>query len=175
MCSSKRIVSFHVRCGLRWVRVLPRPLTNYRLHSSNHYQAQNLAHERLVRKLSSLDSLTRNLPSWLTAAGVPAESVSVIIDSISLDADRVRLGLGHGSPLDSVRVERRAFRQNYRSPTVGYRLFHCAVLGAAAVLPPQLFYALRQKYAMAGLQRIRKLIGDAKPVESLVNSKVLHP
>ena len=47
-----------------------------------------------------------NLPSRITAAGVPAESVSVIIDSISLDADRMRLGLGHGSPLDSVRVER---------------------------------------------------------------------
>ena len=156
------------------VRVLPHPLTSYRLHSSNLYQSRNLTPERLRRKLSSLDSLTMNLPSRITAAGVPAESVSVIIDSISLDADRMRLGLGHGSPLDSVRVERRAFHQNYHSSTIGYRLFHFAVLGAAAVLPPQLFYALRQKYAMAGLQRIRKLIGDAKPVESLVISKVLH-
>jgi glycosyltransferase involved in cell wall biosynthesis len=156
------------------IRVLPRPLTNYRLHSANLYQSRNLTRERLLRKLASLDSLTNNLPYRLSAAGVPADSISTVIDSISLDADRLRLGLGHGSPLDSVRVERRAFRQNYLSSTNGYRLFHYAVLGAAAILPPQLFYALRHKYATAGLHRMRRFLGDAKPVESLVVSKVLH-
>jgi hypothetical protein len=156
------------------VRVLPNPLTNYRLHSSNHYQSRNLTPERLLRKLKSLDSLTSNLPSRLAAAGIPAESVSAVIDSISLDADRLRLGLGRGSALDSFRVERRAFRQNYRSVTFGYRLFHLAVLAAAAILPPQLFYALRRKYAAAGLSSIRKVIGDAKPLESLLHSKVLR-
>jgi alpha-1,6-rhamnosyltransferase len=156
------------------VRVLPLPLTNYRLHRSNLYQSQNLTPESLLRKLSSLDSLTSNLPSRLASAGVPAEAVSTVIDSISLDADRLRLGLGHGSPLDTFQVERRAFRHNYRSSTFGYRLFHLAVLAAAAILPPQLFYALRHKYATAGLSRIRKILGDAEPVESLVHSKVLR-
>ena len=165
---------FTCAAGFDGVRVLPQPLTNYRLHSSNLYQSRNLSPEHLLRKLTSLDSLTSALPSRLAAAGVPVESVSAVIDSISLDADRLRLGLGHGSSLDSFRVERRAFRQVYRSSTIGYRLFHFAVLGAAAILPPQLFYALRNKYAAAGLHRIRKIIGDAKPVESLVNSKGLH-
>jgi hypothetical protein len=156
------------------VRILPLPLTNYRLHSSNLYQSRNPTSESLLRKLTSLDSLTSNLPSRLTSAGVPGESISTVIDSISLDADRLRLALGQGSPLDSIRVERRAFRQNYSSSTFGYRLFHLAVLSAAAMLPPQLFYALRHKYAESGLSRIRKVIGDAKPVESLVHSKVLR-
>jgi len=156
------------------VRVLPLPLTNYRLHSSNHYQSRNLTSDRLLRKLTSLDSLTSNLPSRLDAAGTPAESVSAVIDSISVDADRLRLGLGRGSSLDSFRVERRAFRQNYYSATIGYRLFHFIVLGLASVLPPRLFYALRHKYATAGLHRIRKIIGNAESVESLVESKVLH-
>jgi glycosyltransferase involved in cell wall biosynthesis len=156
------------------VRVLPLPLTNYRLHSSNLYQSRNLTPERLRRKLTSLDSLTSNLRSRCAEAGVPTESVSAVIDSISLDADRLRLALGHGSSWNSFQVERRAFRQNYRSSTVGYRLFHIAVLGAAALLPPKLFYTLRHKYATAELHRIRKVIGDAKSVDSLVNSKVLH-
>ena len=156
------------------VRVLPLPLTNYRLHSSNLYQSQNPTHQSLLRKLTSLNSLTSNLPSRLVSAGVPSESISAVIDSISLDADRLRLGLGHGSSLDTFQVEQRAFRQNYRSSTFGYQLFHLAVLAAAAILPPQLFYALRHKYATAGLHRIRRIIGDAEPVDSLVKSKVLH-
>jgi glycosyltransferase involved in cell wall biosynthesis len=157
------------------VRILPLPLTNYRLHSSNLYQSRNPTPQSLLRKRTSLDSLISNLPSRLASAGVPAESISSVIDSISLDADRLRLGLGHGSPLDTFQVERRAFRQSYRSSTFGYRLFHLAVLAAAAILPPKLFYALRHKYATVGLHRIRRIIGSAEPVDSLVKSKVLLP
>jgi len=40
------------------------------------------------------------------------------------------------------------------------------------VLPPRVFYKLRQWYTARGLARVRRLVGEATPVTSLAVRKV---
>lgn len=149
-------------------RVLQHSLTNYRLHSGNLYQFSEWSREKAKRKYDSLAGLLRGLSPRLTNEGVPESVIHIVMDSVRIDVERLGLALGEGWPWDTVRVEREASQQAYRGPTFGYRLFHAAVLGAAAVLPPALFYQMRRWYTKRGLARARQIVGSPKPVPSLV-------
>jgi hypothetical protein len=86
---------------------------------------------------------------------------------VRVDTERLRLSLGEGWPWETVRVERHANRQAYGEATFGYHLFHAAVIGLAAVLPPAAFYRMRRWYTRRGLARTRQIIGSAQPIPSL--------
>lgn len=156
-----------VAAALGGARVLRESLTNYRYHSANLFQFEMWDTAKANRKHDSLACIVRELPSRLQTAGVPEEVMQALTDSVRLDTDRLRLSLGKGWPWETVRVEREAIRQTYRGASFGYHLFHSAVLGAAAVLPPATFYRLRRWYARRGLARARQMIGSAQPAPSL--------
>lgn len=149
-------------------RILQQALTNYRLHSGNLYQFSEWSREKAKRKYDSLVCLLRDLSPRLTKAGAPEAVIQILTDSVRLDVKRLGLALGKGWPWDTVRVEREARQQAYRGATFGYHLFHAAVLGAAAVLPPALFYRMRRWYTKKGLARTRQIVGSPKPIPSLV-------
>ncbi|HYY72666.1 MAG TPA: glycosyltransferase [Candidatus Bathyarchaeia archaeon] len=149
-------------------RVLQRPLTNYRLHSGNLYQFSEWSREKAKRKYDSLACFLRDLSPRLTKAGVPEGVIHILTDCVRLDVERLGLALGKGWPWDTVRVERKAGQQAYGGATFGYHLFQAAVLGAAAVLPPALFYRMRRWYTKKGLARARQIVGSPKPIPSLV-------
>lgn len=149
-------------------RVLQRPLTNYRLHSGNLYQFSEWSREKAKRKYDSLACLLRDLSPRLAQANVPESVIHVLRDCVRIDVERLALALGTGWPWDTVRVEREAGQQAYRGATFGYHLFHAAVIGAAAVLPPALFYRMRRWYTKKGLARARQIVGSPKPIPSLV-------
>lgn len=156
-----------VATALGGARVLREPLTNYRYHSANLFQFDEWNPAKVKRKYDSLACIVSDLPSRLQKAGVPEEVIRVLTASVRLDTDRLRLSLGEGWPWESVRVEREAHRQTYMDASLGYRLFHAAVLGTAAVLPPATFYRLRRWYAKRGLARTRQIVGSAQPIPSL--------
>lgn len=156
-----------VATALGGARVLREPLTNYRYHSANLFQFDEWNAAKAIRKYDSLASIVSDLPPRLRKAGVPEEVIRVLTDSVRLDTDRLRLSLGEGWPWETVRVEREANRQAYRDASFGYHLFHAAVLGAAAVLPPATFYRLRRWYTKRGLAHVRQVVGSAQPVPSL--------
>jgi glycosyltransferase involved in cell wall biosynthesis len=161
-----------VATALGGARILRKPLTNYRLHSGNLFQFSEWDAEKVKRKHGSLATIARELPARLAAAGIADEVVEILIDSVNLDAVRLRLSLGEGWPWETVKVEREAYRQAYRHATFGYWMFHLAVLGIATVLPPRVFYKVRQWYAARGFARVRRFVGEATPVASLAVRKV---
>lgn len=148
-----------VSTALGGALVLSQTLTNYRLHPANLFQFSEWHDAKAERKYVSLECIVRELPSRLRSAGVRDEVIHVVIESVRLDADRLRLALGRGWPWETVRVEREAKRQACRDASLGYNLFHAAVLGAAAVLPPAAFYRVRNWYAAKGLKKVRSAIG----------------
>ena len=154
--------------ALGGARVLQRPLTNYRLHSGNLYQFSEWHPEKAERKYDSLACILRDLPPRLKRVGIAEDVIHTLMDCVRIDVERLGLALGKGWPWDTVRVEREAKQQAYHSASLGYRLFHAAVLGAAAVLPPALFYRLRRWYSKRGLARARQIVGSPEPVPSLV-------
>ena len=154
--------------ALGGARVLEQPLTNYRLHSGNLYQFSEWNSGKARRKYDSLACILRDLPPRLDEAGVSKDVIQILTNCTRLDVERLGLALGNGWPWDTVRVEREAERHAYHGASVGYRFFHSAVLGAAAVLPPALFYRLRRWYTKRGLARARRIVGSPEPVPSLV-------
>lgn len=156
-----------VTTALGGARVLREPMTNYRLHSANLFQFDEWDAAKAKRKHDSLACIVTELPSRLQSASVPGEVIRILAESVRLDTERLRLALGNGWPWETFRAEREANRQIYRDASFGYHLFHAAVLGAAAVLPPATFYRLRRWYARRGLARTRRIVGSTHPVPSL--------
>ena len=156
-----------IATALGGARVLTEPLTNYRYHSGNLFQFDEWNAAKAKRKHDSLSCIVNELPSRLQKAGVPEKVVQTLTGSVKLDTERLRLALGNGWPWETVRVEREANQQAYREMSLGYRLFHTAVLGLAAVLPPATFYRLRRWYTKRGLVRTRQMVGSAQPIPSL--------
>jgi hypothetical protein len=156
-----------VATALGGARVLREPLTNYRYHSANLFQFEEWDVVKAKRKHDSLACIVNELPSRLQKAGVAEEVIRILNDCVHLDTKRLRLSLGNGWPWETVRVEREANRQAYGGASLGYHVFHAAVLGAAAVLPPAAFYRLRRWYAKRGLARARQIAGSPQPIPTL--------
>ena len=151
--------------------VLDQPLTSYRFHSGNQFQFSGQDPRRQRRKSVSLDCLARDLPPLLRAAGVAPEIVECITLPNWIDSTRSRLALDGGWPWETMRVERKAFRSAYKDASFGYRLFHAAVLAAACLSPPSLFYKARHWYSARQLARFRDFAGRPDPADSLVIRK----
>lgn len=142
------------------VRVLPQPLSYYRIHSDNLYamNSENLA--KLQRKYEMDDVMYSVLWPMLLRLGVPSECVSAFIDPVWTWINRQSLHTFGGSRLKTFRTEMRAFRSSYKNPSFGYRLFKYLVVGPATlVLPPSRFYELRDWYTQRNLVRFRDWLG----------------
>jgi glycosyltransferase involved in cell wall biosynthesis len=155
--------------------VLKEPLTCYRLHAGNLYQFSEFNEAKVERKWRSLECLARDLPPRLIEAGVSPGVVQLLTAPNWINATRSRLALGHGHAWETAQIEHAAFRQIYSHASIGYYIFHVAVLMAACIFPPRLFYRLRRWYAARGLARIRGAIGKATTAPSLVVRNARHP
>ena len=148
--------------------VLDQPLTNYRFHSGNLYQYGTFNPEKARRKADALTSLVRVLRERLKAFGVPEDTTRAMLRSRWVEAERLRLSVYGGAPWETYRVERLAHRESYKQYSPGYHLFLAMVVGLTCLLPPRMFYRLRNWYSARELHRIRRVIGEPVPVDSLV-------
>ena len=139
--------------------VLENPLTNYRLHAGNLYQFTEFSETKLERKCASLTCLVKELPPRLSESGASAAVIQFLTMPNWIQATRSRLALGNGHVWETARVEHLAFRHAYSHASFGYHIFHTAVLAAACVVPPRVFYRLRNWYAQRGLARARGAMG----------------
>lgn len=141
--------------------LLQQPLCYYRLHSGNLYASQSADLNRLKLRYQLLCGLLEHLPGRLGSLGIPDEVVSALLDLDRVEADRLALLVQGGSPWETFRVERAEFRLAYQNPDVGYRLFKGFALLLTLLMPPRVFYRLREWYSAHNLQRFRERIGRA--------------
>jgi len=140
--------------------VLRRPLTHYRLHANNLFQFTSGDREKVLRKYRVMDCLARQLPQRLALGGLPSSSIEAVMESIRVDADRMRLILEGGKPWQTFSVERASFALDYAKVSPAYRVFKAAVLALTLVLPPRRFYQLRGWYSNTKLRKMRGLLGE---------------
>jgi glycosyltransferase involved in cell wall biosynthesis len=141
--------------------LLPDPLCFYRLHSGSLYAFGEREGSRVRRRYELELGLVEELPRRLLDFGASREVVAAVIHSDRLSSQRLGLMLDGGWPWQTFQAERSYFRAEYRNPQFGYRLFQWAVLLTSLILPPKLFYRMRDWYAKHGLKRARDLIGKA--------------
>jgi len=142
------------------VRVLPQPLSYYRIHSDNLYALTSENPAKLQRKYEMDDVMYSVLWPLLLRMGVPSECVSAFIDPAWTWINRQSLSTFGGSRLKTFRTEMRDFRSAYKNPSFGYRLFKYLVMGPATlVLSPRRFYKLRDWYKQRNLVRLREWLG----------------
>lgn len=154
---------FTLATALGTVLVLDTPLFYYRIHSENLYQFNSQDSAKLRRKEAVLSALLRVLPPKLAQAGCPETVVRAVLESIWVDAERMRLSLNGGVTWRTFQAERTAYRLSYRECSAGYRVFQAMALGISLLLPPRSFYRLRNWYTVKSLSRIRRLFGEATP------------
>jgi glycosyltransferase involved in cell wall biosynthesis len=149
--------------------LLAEPLTFYRLHAANHYHMRRPDERRLRRTLQSLHALASELPSRLASANIPPAAISALVEPLSNSARRLKLRLDGGSPWSTFIVERAERRLWHATAPLGYRLYAFASLAAALLLPPRLFYRLRDRYASSPLRRVRGILGEPIQLSRISN------
>jgi hypothetical protein len=154
--------------------VLDQPLTNYRFHAGNLYQYGKFDLGKARRKARAILCLARVLPERLQALGICPEIVAAVLGPRNVEAERLRLSVNGGMPWESFRVEREACRLAYKELSPGYLVFHIMVLLLTLMMPPRMFYRMRDWYADRGLHRVRQKIGKATLVESLVERRTIR-
>lgn len=138
------------------VLVLDTALSYYRRHLDNLFAFTREDDQRLRRRCEMTDMVLTLLYPMLTRLGVPAESVSALLEDSLLSNKRLSLSRFGGTRLQTFQTEMRCFRHETKNPSISYRLFKYLVVGPATlVLPPRSFYKLRQWYAHEGLGRYR--------------------
>jgi glycosyltransferase involved in cell wall biosynthesis len=136
------------------VRVLPQPLSYYRIHSNNLYALTSDDPAKLQRKYEMDDLMYGVLWSLLRRLEVPPECISAFIDPAWTWINRHCLHTFGGSRLKTFRTEMRDFRSRHSNPGFGRRLFKYLMLGPVTlVLSPRQFYELRDWYARRNLGR----------------------
>lgn len=136
--------------------VLPQPLSYYRFHAGNLYAGDTGGRAKILRKSQMDEAMCAILRPALLDLGVSEDCVSELLDPVWIAASRFNLRTGGGSRLKTLETEMRIFHAEFKSPAKGYSLFkHLAVGSATLLLPPRLFYDLRDWYARHNLKRFR--------------------
>jgi glycosyltransferase involved in cell wall biosynthesis len=158
---------FTLAAALSDLVILTDPLTYYRQHSANLYNAGGGNMEGLRRKQAVIAALADSLRRELPLRGVPADAVECVVEIVQADADQMRLMLYGGRPWETVRTEKTIHEVMYGDAPRSYRLFRWATMVLAGVLPPRRFYAVRRW--LAGQRWYRRARRDVLPVPSITN------
>jgi hypothetical protein len=151
------------------LRLLPQPLTYYRLHANNLFQFRRHDPVKARRKFRVMDELVRTLPPALASLGVEPAAIAEVVEPVWVDAERLRLTVDGGWPWETLRVERAAYRLTPHKGGPGYRLLKGLFLGLALALPPRVYFRLRKWYTARGLMKVGAWLGGGKPPGHLVS------
>lgn len=142
--------------------LLQQPLCYYRLHASNLWATESADQRALSTKYRLMSGLLHHLPARLAALGLPEDVIAAYAYASRPDTERLRLKFNGGRRSDAFRIERECFQIAYRHPDFGYRIFKSFVLFLTLLLPPKMFYRLRDWYGRKNLKGARRLLGDAE-------------
>jgi glycosyltransferase involved in cell wall biosynthesis len=155
---------FALSVALGGAFLLEAPLCYYRHHVGNLYNPVAFDAATHRRRMAALSFRLKYVPQRLLEFGVPQGILDALLEVNRTAYDRLRLQSGDDwSRWDVFRTELRRFRANYKRPSIGYRLFECAVGACALVLPPAKFYRMLNWYERNDIKRFRAIFGKAEP------------
>ncbi len=128
-------------------RILPEPLTYYRLHDANLYQMSEMDRGRMKRKQAVIAALAAALATELERREIPAPVREILTGTVRNEADHLRLVLGNGWPWQTVRTEWLTYRMLHPDAALAHRVFKVLTLLPALLVPPGFFYRTQRKLA----------------------------
>jgi glycosyltransferase involved in cell wall biosynthesis len=148
---------FTLAAALSWVKVLPEPLTFYRMHEGNLFQVSSDDPEKTGRKRAALTVLASVLTEQLELFRVEVSARQAITEIVQAEADQMRLMAGGGWPWETLKTEWSLYDAMYPEISRWHRWFKMGTLLPSLVMPPKTFYGLRQKIAKSDVYlRARK-------------------
>jgi glycosyltransferase involved in cell wall biosynthesis len=143
--------------------LLEQPLSYYRIHGQNLYEIRSEDAAKLRRKYEMMDFVLSYTYRMLLKLGVAEECVSELLSDYWLQTRRTRLRQFGGKRVHTLQAEMRSFQLTCRNPSVAYRFYKYAIMGAATlVLPPRQFYRVKDWYARKQMGRYRDLVFKAE-------------
>jgi hypothetical protein len=144
------------------VHVLERPLCYYRHHSDNLHVVDPNDWARMRRRFEINELMFEEIEALLTRLGVSRQSIAAFLYPSWVEHSRAGLPRFGGRRIRTFNTELRAFRVEFADPSLSYRAFKYAFVGAATlVLPPRLFYRARNSYGRQNLGRFREWFAKA--------------
>lgn len=138
------------------VYIIDRPLFYYRQHSDNLCASGTEDEKRARQRYEMYKVIFDVLEPLLAQLEIPVASKEALL-SCWPEISRSYLQKFGGTRMDAFRTEMAAFRWESEKPTLGYRLFKWGAVGSATVLlPPRVFYRVRDWYGRRNLGRIRE-------------------
>jgi glycosyltransferase involved in cell wall biosynthesis len=138
---------FTMAALLRPARILPEPLTYYRLHDANLYQMSEMDRTRAKRKQAVIAALADALGAELARREVSQPAREILTRAVRNEADQLRLILGNGRPWETARTEWSIYRMLHPDAALAHRVFKVLTLLPALVVPPSVFYKAQRKFA----------------------------
>jgi glycosyltransferase involved in cell wall biosynthesis len=151
--------------------LIQEPLTYYRLHAGNLYQFQDSDTVKVQRKMSVLLELGAALRRDLSRDHLSDLAIEAIVEPIEVEAKRIKLSVVGGKSWETFQVERASIRLAYRELGWRYATFKMLVLASTLLLPPKVFYKIRDYYAKRKLRHLRRFTGEPVPIANIVYSR----
>ena len=149
---------FTMAAALGEVEILPEALFFYRLHSGNYYSQYGFDVESVRRKQQSIAQLAASLALRLPETGIGRAATELVVKTIQVEADQLRLSVDGGRPWETARTELTMYRILYIDPPWGHRAFKYVTLLPTYFLPPRVYYGTRRWLAESGwYRRLRKV------------------
>jgi hypothetical protein len=151
------------------VIVLPEALTFYRIHGNNLFQGSRAlplpynVDEKTRKRASIYQCLSQELPVELRKRGCEGQLLNVLLRPVEVEASRLKLMTCGGSVVENFRSERRAAALFVRS-SFSTRAVLLISLGLTLILPPKLYFRVRQHYANL-LRSFRRDLADVHQVD----------
>jgi glycosyltransferase involved in cell wall biosynthesis len=134
-------------------RILPEPLTFYRVHADNGFHILNADPLKLRRKQQALAAVANTLSLRLVQLGVASDVRHALLDYTEACAAQLRLSLDGGWPWETVDTEWKVYRLTHPNASTAHRVFKSLALFGALFVSPTIFYRTQKVLAQSGLYR----------------------
>ncbi|HKS82412.1 MAG TPA: glycosyltransferase family A protein [Candidatus Acidoferrales bacterium] len=131
---------FTLAAVLAPARILPEPLTFYRLHDANAFQLPVFDVARVRSKQLSLASLVEALACELDRHGIERRMRKVILEYTRAYANQLRLVVDGGWPWETFRTEWSLYHVTYPDASFSHLAFKIPIVLASLAVPPRTYY-----------------------------------
>jgi glycosyltransferase involved in cell wall biosynthesis len=131
---------FTLACAIAPARIIPDPLTYYRVHEANGFHLSSFDAAKVRHKWLSYIALAETIDRRLRQFQIDARARRAIVEMIETNRDQLRLMLEGGTPWEMFATEWKLYRVQLPDTTPSHRAFKALTLLAAMTMSPRAFY-----------------------------------